>query len=322
MKFYRKYLLIFTTSIFLGLLLHIVLFYFNLGMPNAQEKYINDWFAIKDHYACSISDPKIMFVSGSNTLFGVDTERIEHELHIPTVNYGTHAGLSYYTLQRAKPLLHSGDIVILPLEYGFYTWHKDNLGGEFIPFILGYDPNYFDRLSVIQKFEFIKQTNTKDLLNFALMKYIPANQSVHKYDAKYLNANGDMTNYSAKLQNSSEVLLDKIIPNYVFSELPLTPDAQAVLSNFVDYCHKNNITIYAAWPNFLWRDKEFSGSDLDGINAIENFYNDHNVEILGNYTDCLYDAKLFYDTTDHLNADGKRIHTEYLIRLLRDKVHK
>ncbi|MBQ1417510.1 MAG: hypothetical protein IIY91_09450, partial [Selenomonas sp.] len=82
----------------------------------------------------------------------------------------------------------------------------------------------------------------------------------------------------------------------------------------------NGIKVYATWPNYLWKEKEFTGKDLDGIHAIEKFYHEHDVEILGNYTDCLYDAELFYDTIYHLNEEGKRIHTDYLIELLKEKL--
>ena len=104
MKFYSKYLLIFAIALVTGFIFHLALFYFNLGIPNAQEKYLNDWYEKKDAYSSSITGKKIMFISGSNTLFGVDTEKIEKEFGIPTVNYGTNVAMSYYTLHRAKSI--------------------------------------------------------------------------------------------------------------------------------------------------------------------------------------------------------------------------
>ena len=321
MKFYCKYLLIFVAALITGFIFHLALFYFNLGTPNAQEKYLNEWFEKKDAYAGSINGKKLFFISGSNTLFGVDTEKIEQSLHISTVNYGTHVGVKYYTLHRAKKYIHSGDIVILPLEYSFYIYHNNNIEREYALYILGYDKAFFSNLTLYQKFIFISQTDTIDLLKLAVRKYFPKAPNDSAYDAKYLNTNGDMTNYSTKKQMTCEYMLT-LIPDRVFKEAPLTPDSKEELTNFINYCHNNNITLYSAWPNYLWRDKAFSENDLESIHTIEKFYREHNVEILGDYTDCLYDADLFYDSTYHLNADGKRIHTEYLIQLLRDKVHK
>lgn len=91
MKVYSKYLIIFSLTFLLCSLLHIGLFYYNLGKPEPSIEQLNQRFLKKDNYAKSIKERKIMFISGSNTLFGVDTEKLEHALHIPVVNYGIHA---------------------------------------------------------------------------------------------------------------------------------------------------------------------------------------------------------------------------------------
>ena len=320
MKFYRKYLVIFTLAILVGLTLHLTLFYVNLGIPNQAARNNNGWLQIKDTYAQSINSPKLVFISGSNTLFGVDTERLEHELSIPTVNYGVNAGLLFYNLHRALPHLHSGDTVILPLEYSFYTYKCIPVETGYAQYITGYDISTFKALPLSIKISIISQLTTRELLKAAYhqLKPPPVDNN-NGYDSKYLNANGDMTNNLVAKKTSANVLKGKL-NDTVFKNAPVTADAQEELTSFIDYCHTNNITVYAAWPNCLWKEKEFTGKDLDGIHAIEKFYHDHNVEILGNYTDCLYDAELFYDSEYHLNEEGKRIHTDYLINLLKDKL--
>lgn len=284
-----------------------------------QERYLDEWLYKKDTYANSISGEKIMFISGSNTLFGVDTERIEKTLDTPTVNYGVHAGLSYYNLDRAKKHLKTGDIVILPLEYSYYTWHHDIFEKAFSTYLIGYASTEIKKLTISDKLKFIAQQSTKDLVKFTYHRIIPPPRTEGAYSSHYLNTNGDMTNNHMDKKLTDNALQSKI-SNTVFSEQPLTTDAKEELSSFIAYCHDNDITIYAAWPNYLWRDKEFTDKDLEGVHAIEDFYHSQNIEILGNYTDCLYDADLFYDTTYHLNEEGKRIHTDYLINLLKDKL--
>ena len=282
---------------------------------------MDEWLAKKDAYASSISGRKIMFISGSNTLFGVDTQQIEKALGIPTVNYGTHASLYYYTLHRAQKHLHNGDIVILPLEYPYYDWHHDAFDPELSAYLLGYAPAEITKLHLSDKLKFIAQLHTKDLAKFAYQRIIPPAPKKSTYSSQYLNTNGDMTNNHIENRLSDSALMAKI-SHPVFKEPPLTADAKAELIDFINYCQANNITVYATWPNFLWPTKEFNGADLDGIHSIEEFYHEHNVEILGKYTDCLYDVNLFYDTPYHLNEEGKRIHTNYLINLLKNKLPK
>ncbi len=286
-----------------------------------QERYLHEWLAKKDAYASSITGRKIIFISGSNTLFGVDTQRIEKTLGIPTVNYGTHASLLYYNLKRAQKHLKSGDVAILPLEYPYYEWHHDVFDKELAYYWLGYDYAEIKNLSLFEQIKFIAQLNTKDLAKFALQRLIPPTPTEGEYSSQYLNKNGDMTNNFTEKKRSNKAL-QNTLDQHAFNELPLTADTITVLGSFIDYCQTNNITVYATWPTYLWRTEEFSGTDLRAIQAIEDFYHAHNVEILGIYTDCLYDVNLFYDTRYHLNDEGKRLHTDYLINLLAPKLSK
>ncbi|SFB04238.1 hypothetical protein [Selenomonas ruminantium] len=316
MNFYRKYLVIFSLPILAVICLHLLLFYINLGVPNNVTHGYNDIFQVKDNYAHSINKPKIVFASGSNTRFGVDTTRIEHTLKIPVVNYGISANLKYYILQRVKLHLHNGDIIILPLEYSFYDYQHIPVDANYAHYIIGSNISNFKALPSSVKLSIISQITTGELLKATYRHIKPSPYVKSKY---CLNINGDVTNNFVSKKTPANVLFSKLNDS-VFKNAPVTADAQEELTSFIDYCHANNITIYAAWPNYLWKEKEFKGKDLDGIHAIEKFYHDHNVEILGNYTDCLYDAELFYDSEYHLNEEGKRIHTDYLINLLKDKL--
>lgn len=320
MNFHRKYLLIFSIALCAGLLIHLLLFWINLGIPMEQERYIQEWLAKKDAYASSIEGRKLLFISGSNSLFGVDTRRIEQELGIPAVNFSTNATMRYYTFKRAQKHLHPGDIVILPLEYPYYTWHHDRFETEQALYLLGYDPSEIQSLPPYDQMKLISQISTRDLVKITWQRIMPPARVEGEYSSQYLNTNGDMTNNSKDKKLPNSALQSKINPK-VFTEPPLTADAQQELESFISYCHEKNITVYAAWPNYLWREKSFAGEDLAGIHAIESFYQSHHVEIIGSYTDCLYDSDMFYDTNYHLNEEGKRLHTDYLIRLLRNKIN-
>lgn len=320
MKFYRNYLAIFICTILAGLTIHILLFYINLGVPISSQKHHHGWYQVKNTYASSIKQPKLIFISGSNSLFGVDTERIERELHIPTVNYGVAASLNLYTIHRVRQYLKKGDIVILPLEYRFYEVSHTAFESNYVQYILGYDPDFFRAMPLNSKISFITQLTPRELLKATYQQiYPPRLSEKDNYSSKYLNSNGDMTNNHIEEMTPASILRNRISPT-VFKSAPLTTDAQQELKDFLMYCQDNGIKVYAAWPNYLWKNKEFAGKDLEGIHAIENFYHSLNIEILGHYTDCLYDADLFYDSEYHLNEEGKRLHTDYLINLLKNKL--
>ncbi|MDY6295711.1 MAG: hypothetical protein SPL45_05370 [Schwartzia succinivorans] len=324
MSFYQRYIIIFSLAMLLGLAIKPLFFFANLGYPNKAAYHLDGWVQVKDKYARTIAKPKVIFISGSNTLFGVDTERIEKEIGMPTVNYGVAIGLNFYILDRVKSHLKKEDVVILPLEYCFYEYSSDKRfeSRDYVFYIIGYDNAFFYALPFSEKISCIQSVAIQDLIKLSWRRIRPVDTDYNEYyDRKYLNTNGDLT-YNPVSKSMSENDLKKRCGKSVFHIAPLSNEAQKELSNFISYCQQNGIKVYAAWPNFYWTEKSFSGKDLGGINAIEEFYREHNVEILGNYTDCLYDAGLFYNSEYHLNEEGKRIHTDYLIRLLKEKLNR
>lgn len=64
----------------------------------------------------------IIIISGSNSLFGISSPVIEHKTDYNIYNFGINAGfpLCLY-MYFAEKYAQKGDIIIAPLEYGFYT---------------------------------------------------------------------------------------------------------------------------------------------------------------------------------------------------------
>ncbi|RTL37578.1 MAG: hypothetical protein EKK48_23105 [Candidatus Melainabacteria bacterium] len=73
--------------------------------------------------------PKIIFVGGSNLLFGLDGPKIEAGLHRPVVNMGLCLMFPLaYLLDEVKDEVHAGDLVVLSPEYAdFSSEYSNNL---------------------------------------------------------------------------------------------------------------------------------------------------------------------------------------------------
>ena len=316
---YARFLWAFAGASLTVFLLQCILFWACLGYPAQAPHFIEERFFIKESYANSVKGRKIVVASGSNTFCGVNAAKMEEELGVPVVNYGMTISLQYYTLARLQKSLHQGDIVILPLEYAFYTYNKYQFEEEALAYITGYDKNFFLSMPPLEKINFIFQWSPIDLLRYnkeqILLSY--ENSTGYPKDKYHLNINGDTINYPT--QKSSQDLMDSV-PVKVFQEKPVTLDAKNELKKFIVFCQENGITVLAAWPNFLWNNDQFPEDDAQGIMEIEKFFQDNQVEILGSYTDCIYDVKFFSDSRYHLNEAGREIHTKYLIDKLKDKL--
>lgn len=136
---------------YLKLILFIVLgflFLFSLRL-GLTFKYLRkgdipyEEYWVKQVYLCKheiarrleeVSTPRIIIISGSNSMFGINNKTLEELTGCPVINMATHAGLPLeYLMFEANKHIRKGDIVVLPLEYNYYwrepneKWQIDNL---------------------------------------------------------------------------------------------------------------------------------------------------------------------------------------------------
>ncbi|HUT48754.1 MAG TPA: hypothetical protein VM325_05410 [Alphaproteobacteria bacterium] len=65
--------------------------------------------------------PHVIFVSGSNALYSIDSMSIQQRIGRPVTNAAVHWGLALYMVEEVVKRARSGDIIILPMEYSLYT---------------------------------------------------------------------------------------------------------------------------------------------------------------------------------------------------------
>lgn len=315
-KIFLVYLVVFSWAL---AIVYSAAFYLQLGVPTENTRYLAEWIDKKVNYAHSIQDKKLIIVSGSNTLFGIDAERIEKECKIPTVNMGTHGGLGLkYILNHAKSLINDGDIVLLPLEYDFYV-NAESFSGEFLDYVISRDPDYFRNKDLREKLLFIYSTDPLHILHGLKARLFPDGRNMRNpYDSKYLNRNGDMTNNNYENKLDDEILLRRAANSPFQGEKGMSEESARVLAEFIAFCREKNSIVLAAYPSYLHANKQFASDDLKTLAQIREFYDAHGAPVLGRYDD--YEADDFYDTRYHLNSAGKEKRTARLIHELKEYV--
>jgi hypothetical protein len=278
-----------------------------------EASQIYYWLNIKKNYAISTNNPKIIFLSGSNGMFGIRTDIIEKEIKRKVVNYCTHAGLGNYIFENVKEILQENDIIILPLEYNYYSSKK--LGQKPIKasteyeYIIGFDYKQFLKLS------FIEKLRTVSYFMFNLYKFKKSDLSkIEENSYSKLNKNGD--NISYRLLN--DVYSNK---NSYLSEIKdeyNEEDTNGELKLFLQWCYLRHIKVYAIAPN-INHQKETSLNEQKFFQHIQNFYKQNNVEFLGNFEDGFFKTDEMFDTSYHLNTKGQNKRTQYLIKLIKQK---
>lgn len=284
----------------------------NFGNNDFPANLLNEHRKIAEN----IKKSKILVISGSNSLFGVDTEKISKELNYPVINLGTNVALRLdYILGDAKRSLQQGDIVILPLEYRIYF--DDSFSEVRLVQIWQNDRQYFDNMPFIDKIQLLYSIPfnlEKEVIKTFIEKSI---KNERPLEYMIVNKNGDSIN-TLEVKKKSINIIDPFDKNKIY----LDEKTKETIIDFLNYCKEKNVRVFATYPAYYYKQKYFDGYNLEQINKINDFWKEQDVIILGQYTDFIYtDKNDFYDHEYHLNIKGREKRTEKLIELLRPYIN-
>jgi len=279
--------------------------------------WINNSFLIKDGYAKTISTPKIVFTSGSNTLYGVNTIDIEKELKIPAVNMAIHAGLKTdYILHRTKKILKDGDVVIIPFEYENLIWDGEQSKVR-TQYILTHDREYYNNMNIYEQLSMLYSVNLLDFLASIREKIKnPVRPEIGKgYTSDTLNTNGDET---YKNVTKPRIVSESHTP-FKLTNLKETIGLVRI-KDFSLWCKKNNIKLFITYPNTINNKEYYQDSYLNYFSFLKEYFNENNIEVIGTPHDSMYPLKYFYDSRYHMNTKGSKIRTKELIKIIKSKI--
>lgn len=309
---------IFNIKIFVLILtlLAISLFvnFYYYKVPN-KTLWIFKCFEVKDKYAKSIDTKKIVVTSGSNTLYGMETNLIEKELNIPVVNMAIQAGLKTdYILYRAKQILNENDIVILPFEYENFNWNGDNTSTR-TNYLLTHDKIFMAKnMSMYEIIKMILLLSPLDTFTSFKEQYlinIKEKEIGRGYTSLTLNSNGDET---YKKNTKEKIIQTKHKPFPI--PLEKEPYGLQVIKEFSLWCKKNNIKLYITFPNTIILEEYKEEKYVKYFNNLIAYFNKNNISIIGKPMDTMYPIEYFYDTRYHMNTQGANIRTKDFIQKL------
>lgn len=269
-----------------------------------ESQMTHEWFVQKKQASLNLSKKgsKLVFLSGSNTLFGVNAMKIEKETGISTLNYGTHAGLASYIFYDAKKILNKGDTVFMPLEYLYYSdnYEINPLPTTLVEYTIAYDNAYYMRLPVKSKLKIVAYLNNIDNLLQSELEYKLSPRG------DYIIAIKQDKNY-AKSAKPEKIKVKKLSKNYKEWEL----------YKFIQWCKENDIKVYAFAPS-VYHKTGITKEEQESFDEIRKFYNLAGVKFIGNFEDGFFDLKYMYNSNNHLNKKGQDIRSDYFIQKIKE----
>lgn len=321
----KKYIVKFVFVFLICNLLFNLLVFFQSGITTDKQTDIRHWvYNTKTELVKSISQEKLLVISGSNSAFGISCDMIANNIKVPCINGGTTATLGIdYILYNARSWAKKGDVVLLPLEYVHYS-HSGIPNQELIRYTFAYDFNYFKQANLMKKIRMLYGLPFGYLIDNYIFKFKGKEyQNSQKVDKEIiykvygrLNKHGDVTdntkaNMTPKMLKKVEALTPLEFKNKEFGN----PGTESIIS-FIKLCKSKNIKVIATWPNTIWFEAYNGKEQQEYLHKIEKLYNRFQVPVIGKPRDFMYDKSLFYDSAYHLNAKGVRQRTQQLIDLL------
>ncbi|MBN1449647.1 MAG: hypothetical protein JW963_01415 [Anaerolineales bacterium] len=260
--------------------------------------------------------PRIIITGGSNVAFGIDSELIEKNLHLPVINHGLVVGLGVTPIKELRDYIKPGDIVIISLEYYNFSNSASFYGyPEYVSDWIEFSPDrikYLDHpiSETPNMINIILQRKLNRQLNFYLY-----GQSLDEmrglYTGDQFNSYGDFVGH-LNLDPESQT---EIGP----SAYPLTnlEEAYTFLADFYQYTQAHGAQVfYEAQPN------RQTNCEATGDERLISFYRTlhrkTSIRVLTPLDRLCIPDEYFFDTPYHLNAAGREFRTQRLIENLKN----
>jgi len=262
--------------------------------------------------------PRVLIMGGSNTVFAINSERMQNELGLPVVNTSLHGEIVINSMREMEPYIQKGDIVVVMLEYELFA-SQDALDGKdfFVAQWVEYDMSRV-RLFPIQRDLKLLQTIINLKFNRGLTRLMGVDFGRGVFISANFNAQGDFI--GALLAPPIDDINNKssYMPRKQFY-----PGTYAFLEEFNQAALAKGAVVYYEFP----ASRELN-CGVTGVDAFQKFYDN----LLKNTTIpiitpfdlnqiCLPDS-MFYDTIYHVNGDGREILTTRIIRDLKPYLPK
>ncbi len=293
-----------------------VALFLQAGRPTPSSQWIADAYAIKTAAADRAPAPRLVIVAGSNALFGIDSKMVEEATGMSVVNMGVNAGLLLpYVLLKSQQTLRRGDVVIMPLEYHFYTY--DGVPNvQMIDQIWSRDPSFFWDLTFSEQLRMVWMTSASRLME-GLAARGGERAMCGPYGFANIDERGDQTHTSAEEAQQWAYDWDALEP-----ELPRRYGADARhregwqwLERYARWAKRNGIRLIVMPPTMM--EDPFYRADATERRFYEGLA--QRVEALGipfvgNPYDYMYGREYYFNTDYHLTDRGRNHHTRRIIR--------
>ncbi len=292
----------------LGFLVTLVMSLLVLFSPHDTDNYMAA-AADKHRLLVSVDSPRMILIGGSNTAFSLDSQEMAKYFGMPVINMGLNVDLGLrYMLNEVQPALRDGDILLIFPEYAHFSDIPLDGRSRELGTLIKFCPACISGITTpVQAYNVaagLFQAAESDILRIVRQPEDPS----PVYVRQGFNAWGDMV---AHLGQPAPSGFANSIPKIKVSSPNPAIELLNTFYRSLDGAGIQVFLVYPAIPINIYKAQQENFNTLAKL--IEA---DLEIPIIGVPQDFIYAAKLFYDTTYHLNREGREAHTDHVIDML------
>ncbi|NOQ63811.1 MAG: hypothetical protein GQ582_04810 [Methyloprofundus sp.] len=275
-----------------------------------SSKWVYEAYELKETFAQTIKENKVVIVSGSNSLFGFNSIALESYWKRPVVNDAVNVDLGLaYILHKSKKILARGDIAILPIEYALYR--EDGKPREaYSDYVLSRDSDYFRELALFEQLTIISRISINRLFNgmkFFFNKKLWLVTGL--YGAQNMNSHGDQINTEPSKMTKEQVLIISRLSETIIDNSELSDYFMNTMNEYIAWAKASGICIVVMPPTYTmfssYKEEKYTHFFVN----IKDYYASKSVKFLGTPLVYMYEKKYYFNSADHLNSVGVKKRT-------------
>lgn len=337
-KYVFMTLVLFSSCLFLKTILDLNIL-LSTGRMISTQDWVDLMFSKKEKMALDapLDRQRILIVSGSNGLFGLSAKTISQETRVKTINLASHAGLGgEYILSRSEKLIRKGDIILLPLEYNFYS--SPGISNDFKEettlsrFMISYDRNSIGKISMTSIVNFFisnaflgnarkeymsyfrGRLERKDILERLQQQYLEGKC----YSGLTFNEYGDET---CNMGSGDTSVNPAVIKTAMPRSMPKI-DPGGYIQSFVQFATNKGAKIIPLYPVSTYTD-DYQHQHLaleKSAQKIKKYWTDLGIEFQDSLTDSLLPPSLMFNSNYHPKDAGREKRTKSVIKLIENQL--
>ncbi|MDN3643387.1 hypothetical protein QWY87_11795 [Lutimonas halocynthiae] len=281
-----------------------LIFLFGIMLP-ATPAAKNNMLAYKtqkDSLLANVASPRIIFVGGSNLVFGLDSERFKDEFSLNPINAGLAVNFGlYFMMEDVLTYIRPGDYIVLAPEYQHYYGKNAFGGNDLLRLLMDTDKDGFKNLSSGHIPNLMKAVPVYFLGKFNWNQYF-YNNDHNVYGKHIFNQYGD-SNFHWGLKQRTFPLVNPL-------KGPINNSVIEAIKTFDNQIKDKGATLFVTYPGFQESSYQLIKNEIEMVQfALEKA----DLEILGTPKRYVMPDSLMFDQIYHLSKQGVDRRTSFLI---------